>query len=122
MMYYPAETKIEGTKILVKAKIWSRQESLSHWFHFDTGSDVIAIPREVLKRMEASKIRDVKVKGVIGGTEGELYSINIDCGGVRLEDVEVYASTEDYLLGMNFVLRAKVGFFFNGRQLIWVTS
>lgn len=113
MRYYPVETKIEPAKILVKAVVWEKQ-AITHWFLFDTGSDVVSIPKDILIQIGAKKLKDVKVKGAIGEAPGELYSANIECGGIKLEGVEVY-SGEDYLIGMNFIIRANIGFF-------WVQS
>jgi predicted aspartyl protease len=120
MKYYPAETKIDGTRIMVKARVWEKS-SIAEWFLFDTGSDVVAMPKKVLQKIGAKKLREVLVKGTTGESAGELYTLNFECGGIQVENIEAYASQADYLIGMNFILRAKISFFFNGQQMIWVT-
>ncbi len=122
MLQHPVKTQIKGRKIMVLAKIEGDNDSVEEWFCFDTGSDVVVAPKEVLKKIGAKKIKNITAEGFAGKIDGELYSISMECGGVRVEEIEVYSSTENnrYLVGMNFVMWGELGFFFDRQQLTWL--
>jgi predicted aspartyl protease len=119
--HYLVETKIERFKIMLKAKLSGEKGVIEEWFCFDTGSDVLVAPVEALKKIGAKKIKSVTVEGFGEKIEGDLYSVVVECGGVKIEGIEAYASNKkNYLIGMNFIMWGKLGFCFDRQQIIWI--
>ena len=119
MKQHRLETKSEGFKIEIKAKVKGAKGEFEGWFCFDTGAYTVVLPKKVIEEIGAENVKKVDVSGFESEWKGDLYRATVQCGGVEVDKVEVLSSNgEYYLIGMNFIKRGNLGFFFDREDLI----
>ncbi len=99
-----------GADHAVPIKITTVNASNKYLAFLDTGSDSIAIPRELWKELELSRDYPVRIQSVTGMAWSYVDAINVEIFGDRHESSAVMSDDPEILIGMEILRKYVVCF------------
>jgi len=99
-----------GADPVVPIKITTANTSNKYLAFLDTGSDSIAIPRELWMELELSQDYPIRIQSVTGMAWSYVDTINIEIFGDRHESSAVMSDDPEILIGMEILKKYIVCF------------
>lgn len=99
-----------GADPLVPIKIITANASNKYLAFLDTGSDSIAIPRELWSKLGLSQDYPIRIQSVTGMAWSYVDTINIEIFGDRHESSAVMSDDPEILIGMEILKKYVVCF------------
>lgn len=99
-----------GADPLVPIKIITANASNKYLAFLDTGSDSIAVPRELWIELELSQDYPIRIQSVTGMAWSYVDTINIEIFGDRHESSAVMSDDPEILIGMEILKKYVVCF------------